>query len=109
MKVTAKGQQSLRTHWVTGLRTPQCQNRHPYISIRQTDNKTVVETRGDCHHFMTCGTCHHAAFGVQSAAHEMISWYAVTKEQLNHMLSFEPTTKTWVFMEYLHYLEGGFE
>lgn len=100
---------SLRTHWVTGLRTPQCQNRHPYVSIRQTENKSCVETRGDCHHFMTCGTCHHAAFGVQAAGHESIFWYAITKEQLHHMLSFAPDTKTWVYLEYLRYLEGGYE
>lgn len=99
-----------RTHWVTGLHSGQCQNRHPYVSIRQTANRSRLETRGDCHHFMTCGTCHHAAFGVQAAGHEIILWYAVTKEQLQHMLSFSPDTKTWVYLEYLRYLEtGGFE
>ena len=109
MKATPLAAQSLRRHWVTGTRTPVCQNRHAYLSFKHLGNHTVLETRGDCHHFMTCGSCHQSAFGVQSGGHGIISWYAISKEQLEHMRSFDQDTKTWVFLEYLKYLDGGYE
>lgn len=97
------------THWVTGIRTPVCRQGHPYVSLRQTGNRMVMETRGDCHHFMSCIPCGESAFGVQAAAHETIGWYHCTKAQLQDMLSMPATTKTWVFLEYLGYMNGGYD
>lgn len=89
-------------YWLSSTRTPTCRNGHPYKSFKDSGTKSVLETRGDCHHFMTCGTCHQMAFGVQSAGHELIHWYDVPEKALMDALLEQPhTTKTWVFLEAL--------
>lgn len=68
--------------WHSALRTPVCRYGHPLINLH--DQSMVTEYEADGLLWLTCRVCtpHTYALGVLSRYHALITYYAITREQL---------------------------
>lgn len=91
--------------WHAQMRTPTCRYGHVQIDVR--DAEQIRDYRVDGHLWQTCRRCSPStyAFGVLTRFHRMVTFYAITQEQLREALGWPDDVETLDVLRSLGY--GG--